>query len=111
MAGVTVNDIDLFYCLDSFSPVVLFTLEEHGFCKPGEAAAWFAEGHGKLRGRMPVNTHGGHLSEGMLGSWSHHVEAVRQLRHECGERQVPDVKVAQFALGQGVSMIYANEPL
>lgn len=111
MAGIGVDDVDLFYCLDSFSPIVIFTLEEHGFCKPGEGAAWFAEGHGTLRGSLPVNTHGGHLSEGMLGSWSHHVEAVRQLRHECAERQVPDVKVAQFALGQGVSMIYANEPL
>ncbi len=110
MAGVTRDEIDLFYCLDSFSPLVLFALEEHGLCEPGQAADWFAQGHGRLGGSMPVNTHGGHLSEGMLGSWSHHVEAVRQLRHECGERQVPDVRVAQFALGQGASMIYTNQP-
>ena len=100
-----------FYCLDSFSPLVIFALEEHGFCEPGEAAAWFAQGPGQLRGSMPVNTHGGHLSEGMLGSWSHHVEAVRQLRHECGRRQVLNVRVAQFALGQGASMIYTNQKI
>jgi acetyl-CoA acetyltransferase len=108
MAGVKHDDIDVFYCLDSFSPLVIFALEEFGFCKPGEGAAWMAAGHGRLDGAMPVNTHGGHLSEGMLGSWSHHVEAVRQLRHECGERQIPSANIAQFAMGQGVTMIYAN---
>ncbi len=109
MAGVTHADIDAFYCLDSFSPLVVFALEEFGFCAPGEGAAWMAAGHGRLGARMPVNTHGGHLSEGMLGSWSHHVEAVRQLRGECGPRQVEGASIAQFAMGQGVTMIYTNE--
>lgn len=111
MAGITHDDVDLFLCLDSFSPLVVFALEEFGFCAPGEAAAWVAADHGRLGGRMPVNTHGGHLSEGMLGGWSHQVEAVRQLRHECGERQVANARIAQFAMGQGVSMIYSNEVL
>jgi acetyl-CoA acetyltransferase len=109
MAGVGHADIDLFYCLDSFSPLVIFALEEFGFCAPGEAAAWVAEGNSGRAGCMPVNTHGGHLSEGMLGSWSHHVEAVRQLRKECGERQVESAQFAQFGMGQGASIIYSNQ--
>ena len=109
MAGLARDDIDLFYCLDSFSPLVIFALEEFGFCAPGEGAAWVAAGNTARGGRMPVNTHGGHLSEGMLGSWSHHVEAVRQLRHECGERQVANARVAQFAMGQGASIVYSRE--
>jgi acetyl-CoA acetyltransferase len=109
MAGVGHNDIDVFFCLDSFSPLVIFALEECGFCGPGEGADWVMAGNGHLDGRMPINTHGGHLSEGMLGSWSHQVEAVRQLRHECGERQVASARIAQFAMGQGVSMIYSNQ--
>jgi len=110
MAGITRDDIDVFYCLDSFSPLVIFALEEFGFCGPGEAAAWVAQGNTRLGGRLPVNTHGGHLSEGMLGSWSHQVEAVRQLRNECGPRQVAGARYAQFAMGQGVSIIYTNQP-
>lgn len=111
MAGISHDDIDGFFCLDSFSPLVIFCLEEFGFCGPGEGADWYAEGHGRLGGRMPINTNGGHLSEGMLGGWGHQVEAVRQLRGECGERQIPDARVVQFAMGQGVSIIYANEPI
>lgn len=109
MAGVSHDAIDAFYCLDSFSPLVVFCLEEFGFCKPGEGAGWIEAGNGRLGRKMPINTNGGHLSEGMLGGWGHHVEAVRQLRGECGERQVAKARVAQFAMGQGVSVIYSNE--
>ncbi len=110
-AGVARADIDGFYCLDSFSPLVIFALEEFGFCKPGEAAPWVAEGNTRLGGKLPVNTNGGHLSEGMLGGWAHQVEIVRQLRGECGRRQITDARVLQFAMGQGVSNIYSNEKL
>ena len=109
MAGVSHADIDALYILDSFSPLVIFALEEFGFCAPGEGAAWVLEGHGRLGGRLPVNTHGGRLSEGMLGGWGHQVEAVRQLRNECGPRQVAGAKVAQFCMGQGVTMVYTSE--
>ena len=109
MAGVSHADIDALYILDSFSPLVIFALEEFGFCAPGEGAAWVSEGHGRLGGRLPINTHGGHLSEGMLGGWGHQVEAVRQLRNECGPRQVAGAKVVQFCMGQGVTMVYTNE--
>jgi acetyl-CoA acetyltransferase len=108
MAGITHDDVDVFYCLDSFSPLVIFALEEFGYCASGEGAQWVREGHGALGGTMPVNTHGGHLSEGMLGGWSHQVEAVRQLRGRCGQRQVHDARVAHFAMGQGVSIVYSS---
>lgn len=108
-AGVSRSDLDGFYCLDSFSPLVIFALEEYGFCAPGDAADWVAEGHTRLGGTLPVNTNGGHLSEGMLGGWAHQVEIVRQLRGECGARQIADARVLQFGMGQGVTNIYSNE--
>lgn len=111
MAGISHADIDALYVLDSFSPLVVFALEEFGFCAPGEGAGWICAGHGKLGGKLPINTHGGHLSEGMLGGWGHQIEAVRQLRGECGARQVPDARIAQFCMGQGVVMVYSNEVL
>jgi len=111
MAGITHDDVDALYILDSFSPLVIFALEEFGFCKPGQGGQWIAEGHGKLGGLLPINTHGGHLSEGMLGGWGHQVEAVRQLRNQCGPRQVRGANIVQFSMGQGVTMIYSNQPL
>ena len=62
-----------------------------GFCKLGEGAAYFAEGHTRLGGSMPANTDGGLLSNShnTNASGMHTVEVVRQLRGECGARQVP----------------------
>ena len=70
---------------DAFTPLVLIQLEDYGFCTKGEAAALVASGATALGGRLPVNTHGGHLSEGYVHGLNHVAEAVSQLRGDAGE--------------------------
>ncbi len=96
MAGVTHNDIDVVEVYDSFTYTVLVTLEALGFCKPGEGGAFVSGQRTAPGGDFPMNTNGGGLSythPGMYGMFLL-IEAVRQLRGECGERQVKDAKLA-----------------
>jgi acetyl-CoA acetyltransferase len=93
-AGVGPGEIDVAQLYDAFTPLVLLQLEDYGFCGKGEAAGFVAAGHTALGGRLPVNTHGGHLSEGYVHGLNHVAEAVAQLRGECGARQVPGARVA-----------------
>jgi acetyl-CoA acetyltransferase len=81
---------------DSFTITVLVTLEDLGFCKKGQGGAFVSGGRIALGGELPINTDGGGLSSnhpGMRGIFLV-VEAVKQLRGECGERQVKDCRVA-----------------
>ena len=96
MAGVTHQDVDALMCYDNFSPTVLFSLEGLGFCKQGESGAFVEHGALSLGCRLPVNTDGGHLSNSYMQGWALNVEAVRQLRGDCGARQVPDCQVVQY---------------
>ena len=95
-AGVTPADIDVCELYDSFTSTVLLTLEGLGFCKKGEGGPFVADGKLRVGGALPTNTDGGGLSAchpGMRGIFLL-VEAVRQLRAECGERQVPGARLA-----------------
>ncbi len=96
MAGVTHADIDLAMIYDSFTYTVLVTLEALGFCGPGEAADFVAGQRTAPGGDFPMNTSGGGLSythSGMYGMFLV-LEAVRQLRGETGERQLPGPEIA-----------------
>ncbi len=95
MAGVSHREIDFCTIYDSFTITVLLTLEALGFCKPGEGGAFVSGGRIALGGELPVNPDGGGLSSnhpGMRGIFLV-IEAVRQLRGECGPRQVEGAEV------------------
>jgi acetyl-CoA acetyltransferase len=88
-------DVDAAQLYDGFTIEVVWWLEALGFCEPGGAAA-FIEGGSRiaLGGELPLNTWGGQLSGGRLhAAFGHTVEAVHQLRHEAGERQVTGAEV------------------
>ena len=93
-AGVKPSEIDVLELYDAFTPLVLLQLEDYGFCSKGEAAELVASGCTGPGGTLPVNTHGGHLSEGYVHGLNHVAEAVTQLRWDAGLRQVPKAAVA-----------------
>ncbi|MGH8014276.1 MAG: thiolase family protein [Candidatus Binataceae bacterium] len=106
MAGVAHKDIDALFTYDAFSILAWMALERFGFCKPGEAAAFTQNGRIELGGELPMNTNGGLLSEAHIMAWNHQVEIVRQLRGECGSRQIKGAKIIQWANAYGDSLIY-----
>jgi acetyl-CoA acetyltransferase len=102
MAGMSPAEIDLCTIYDSFTITVLATLENLGFCKPGEGGPFVENGGIGLGGRLPVNPDGGGLSSnhsGMRGIFLV-IEAVRQLRGGLGPRQVEGAEIA-LAHGTG----------
>jgi acetyl-CoA acetyltransferase len=93
-AGITPGDIDLALLYDDTTYGVLVQLEDYGFCPKGEGGRFVEEGHLYPPGRLPVNTHGGNLSQAHLDGMLHIIEAVRQLRQEAGQRQVSPASTA-----------------
>lgn len=94
MAGVTPADIDTAQLYDSYTYIVLATLEDYGFCKKGEGGPFVEGGRLELGGALPTNTSGGMLSEGYVEGMLQVVEAARQLRGHAGPRQVHDAELA-----------------
>jgi len=96
MAGVTPKDFQHVMLYDAFTSGPPMMLEALGFCKPGEGVTFFENGRSTPGGTLPINTNGGGLSythSGMYGIFPM-IEATRQLRGECGQRQVPNVRTS-----------------
>ncbi|WP_051027942.1 thiolase C-terminal domain-containing protein [Nocardia higoensis] len=102
---LAIGDFDVLFPYDGFSIITLHCLESYGFCKPGEAGDFLREHWDDDRqrvmidGRVPINPHGGSLSEGGSQGAGHLREAVRQLRGDAGDRQVADARSALLTPG------------
>jgi acetyl-CoA acetyltransferase len=100
-----IDDVDLYYPYDGFTIITLSWFENSGWCGPGEAGDFIRDYWDKdadrilINGKVPVNTHGGALSEGGTQGSGHVREAVTQLRGAAGERQVPWAKSALVTPG------------
>jgi acetyl-CoA acetyltransferase len=93
-AGLGPEDVDVALLYDHFSGMVLMQLEDYGFCPIGESGPFVADGHIRYEGgSVPVNTHGGNLSEAYIIGFTHVKEAVEQLRGTA-TNQIPDAEVA-----------------
>ncbi len=108
MAGVSASQIQGLYTFDPFTVLTLFALERFGFCEPGEAGRFVEAGNIGLGGRLPVNTNGGIHSEAHVSGANHVVEMVRQLRGECGARQIAGAAVLQWGSCFGDALILRN---
>jgi len=98
-AGVGPKDIDVAMIYENFSPIVFMQLEAFGFCSPGEASDFIAEGNIGPGGELPVNTNGGLLGEAYIHGMNLITEAVRQLRGTA-VNQVDDVEHVLVSAGR-----------
>jgi acetyl-CoA acetyltransferase len=105
MAGIGPADVDFAELYDCFTAIVVVTVEDYGFAPKGEGGPWIMDGRIELGGELPVNTHGGLLSQGHVGGMLHITEAVKQLRGGSvePERQVPDAQIGVVS-GHGAGL-------
>jgi acetyl-CoA acetyltransferase len=90
MSGTTVADADTVLIHEGFTWYVIAALEAIGVVKPGEGGPFVGDGNIRLGGPLPVNPHGGALSEGHVSGVNHVIEGVRQLRRTVEPaRQIP----------------------
>lgn len=97
-AGLGPADVEVAQLYDCFTITVLLQLADYGFCEPGDAGPFAAGGALDLDGRLPLNTSGGHLSEGYLHGMNHVLEGVRQVRGS-STSQVPGAAVCLVTSG------------
>jgi acetyl-CoA acetyltransferase len=110
MAKLSAKDCDMVQLYDAFTINTVLFLEDLGFCKKGEGGAFVSGGNIAPGGKLPVNTNGGGLSychPGMYGLFIL-IEGVRQVRGECGERQVKKHDVAMVHGNGGVLSAQAS---
>ena len=103
MAGVKHGDINFLELYDDYIIVVYLQIEDLGFCAKGDLG-FFERTDFTINGRLPIQTGGGMINCGQpstAGGTIHVIEAVRQLRGEAGERQVPGAKIG-LVTGLGV---------
>ncbi len=105
MAGLSPKEMDFAEIYDCFTITTLITLEDYGFCAKGEGKDFVKNGRIEVGGELPVNTHGGLLSQAHLEGMLHVTEAAKQLRgNEVEpERQVKDARVG-IVSGHGGSL-------
>ena len=106
-AGVTPGDLSLAQFYDATSFMVLSDLETYGIAKPNEGWRHVLERGLGLDSALPVNTHGGHLSEGYIHGLNHITEAVRQLRGTASN-QVRNAEVALLGCNGASAAILAR---
>ncbi len=111
MAGCGPRDIDALLVYDSFACHIPFALEGFGFCEVGGAGEFMrARGIGP-GGKLPVNTHGGHLAESYMQGWAHQIEAVRRVRGDSAGHPIERCERVQFVsdvAGKVISVIYGR---
>jgi acetyl-CoA acetyltransferase len=100
-AGIGPDGVQAAVLYDHFTPFVLVQLEELGFCGRGEADAFVRDGHLRLGGQLPTNTHGGQLGEAYIHGMNGIAEAVRQVRGTA-VNQVDGVEHVLVTAGTGV---------
>jgi len=104
MSGYTPADVQVMEIYDSYTITVMCELEESGFCEKGTAGDWIQEHDLTFKGDRPLNTHGGQLSYGQAstaGGCAQVTEAVRQIRRDGGEHQVPGATDLIYVTGSG----------
>jgi acetyl-CoA acetyltransferase len=102
-SGITHEKIDVAQIYENFTGQVLMAIEDYGFCEQGQGGPFVADGNIRWpSGSLPINTHGGHLSEAYVHGMNHVIEGVRQIRG-ISTSQVTNAKICLVTGGPGIA--------